>query len=404
MKQINLSNESFDDSITISRLIGKIQGDKNGPTVIFIGGIHGNEQSGVFALKRVLEELETFKDKIHGNVYALAGNLKALESNQRYIRSDLNRLWHSHIVEQINNENFEALNEEYEELKDLYLTIKNIMNEEKGPFYFMDLHTTSSPTSPFLTVNDSLLNRDFTSNYPIPNILGIEEYLNGPLLSYINELGYVAFGFEGGQHNDIRALNNHKSFIKLTLGIIGIVDKDDIQYQVHYDNLKNEGLKGSPFFEIIYRHVLKQEDDFKMCQEFKNFQQLKKGEEIAVHNHDTVKSEYDEMIFMPLYQSKGEDGFFIIRPIPKIFLNLSSKIRKWKLDDLLASLPGIHWKTKKKEALLVNKRVAKFFTKQIFHLFGYRNKTLDDKYWIMRSREKNSKYKEYMDQNWFHLN
>ena len=35
---------------------------------------------------------------------------------------------------------------------------------------------------------------------------GIEEYLNGPLLSYINELGYVAFGFEGGQHDDISAI------------------------------------------------------------------------------------------------------------------------------------------------------------------------------------------------------
>lgn len=59
---------------------------------------------------------------------------------------------------------------------------------------------------------------------------------------------------------------------------------------------------------------------------------------------------------------------------------------------------------KKREALLVNKNIAKFFTKQLFHLFGYRNKTLDDKYWIMKSREKNSKYKEYRNQDWFRVN
>ncbi len=401
MKQIKLESKIINQSITISRTIDCIRGKNKGPTIIFIGGIHGNEQSSVFALKKVMEELSPHAEKINGNIYALAGNLRALELNHRYVRTDLNRLWNKHVIEQINEHKFEALNEEYQELEELYLTIKEILDKEEGPFYFMDLHTTSSPTSPFLTVNDSLLNRNFTSNYPIPNILGIEEYLDGPLLSYINELGYVAFGFEGGQHQDEKAFMNHEAFIKLSIGITGIGDRKLIEYDKNYFYLKNEGLGDSPFYEIIYRHEIRANDEFRIQENFKNFQQLEVGELIAIHNHQAIESKSNNLIFMPLYQSKGEDGFFIIRLIPKLFLNLSSIIRKLKMDNFLAALPGIHWQNEKKEALLVNKNIAKFFTKQLFHLFGYRNKTLDDKYWIMKSREKNSKYKEYAKQAWF---
>ena len=39
-----------------------------------------------------------------------------------------------------------------------------------------------------------------------PIVLGIEEYLQGPLLSYINTLGYVSLGFESGQHDNKQAI------------------------------------------------------------------------------------------------------------------------------------------------------------------------------------------------------
>lgn len=47
-------------------------------------------------------------------------------------------------------------------------------------------------------VNDSFLNCIYIKNYLLFIVLGIEEYLEGFLLNYINELGYVVFGFEGG--------------------------------------------------------------------------------------------------------------------------------------------------------------------------------------------------------------
>ena len=43
--------------VETKRIIGHIKGDLPGPTLIFFGGIHGNEQSGVTALEHVFKEL-----------------------------------------------------------------------------------------------------------------------------------------------------------------------------------------------------------------------------------------------------------------------------------------------------------------------------------------------------------
>ena len=46
---------------------------------------------------------------------------------------------------------------------------------------------------------------------------------------------------------------------------------------------------------------------------------------------------------MPLYQSKGNDGYFLIRKIPGWTMKLSAIVRKWKLDRILIILPGVKW-------------------------------------------------------------
>jgi hypothetical protein len=77
-------------------------------------------------------------------------------------------------------------------------------------------------------VNDSLINRKFSTQNPVPMILGIEEYLDGALLSYINDLGYVSFGYEAGQHDDIASLENQIAFIYLSIVFAEVVSKDDV--------------------------------------------------------------------------------------------------------------------------------------------------------------------------------
>ena len=71
-------------------------------------------------------------------------NRIGLKNNQRYIDKDLNRVW---LIENLSQlENKKTLNNEEAEQQELYKILKQIIKENSGPLYFIDLHTTSSKT------------------------------------------------------------------------------------------------------------------------------------------------------------------------------------------------------------------------------------------------------------------
>lgn len=396
-----VNSKVLQQDIEINRMIGHIKGEQPGPTLIFIGGIHGNEPAGVFALLQVFDNYHANPYPVKGNIYGISGNLWALERGDRFHENDLNRLWTKERLSQLRAGTLEVNNEDLAQLQEIYNIISDILNTETGPFYFLDLHTTSSKTIPFLTVNDSLLNRKFTSLYPVPIILGIEEYLDGPALSYINELGYVAFGFEGGQHDDAEAIENHVSFIHFTLGITGCASKNDVEFEKHQNTLLENTGRSHEIYEIYFRHEIMPDEEFEMRPGFVNFQTVKKGQEIAVSNGRVLKAKKNGRMFMPLYQKKGDDGFFAIRKIPRFYLWLSAWFRKVRLDGILPILPGISWASEKHDELIVNRKTARFITKGFFHLFGYRSKRIDKTHLMIKNREAASRYREYRDTIWF---
>lgn len=395
---IQVHNKTLQKTISVDRIIKKIEGKQSGPVVVFFGGIHGNETAGVFALNSVLNNLNT--DDVNGTIYGITGNIKALKKNQRFLEQDLNRIWTAEKLESLNG--IKKLNPEQEEQLEIYSIIKDILNSHNGPFYFIDLHTTSSRTLPFITINDSIINRKFSQLFPVPIVLGIEEYLNGPLLSYINTLGYVSLGFESGQHEDEHAITCAIAFINLALGYIDAVPEEKIKdFEVYYNLLKLEALNKKDVFEVVHLHSIVNGEKFKMHPNFNSFQNVKKGTPLAVSDGKELIAERDSVIFMPLYQRRGRDGYFLIRKIKPFFLNLSSILRRMKADSLLAILPGISWDTKEKNALRVNLRITKFLAKPIFHLLGYRNRRLGQTHLKIYNRERISKRKIYTKEKWW---
>lgn len=393
---IQVHSNAIDKSISFERIIGKITGELEGPTVVFFGGIHGNETAGVFALKDVFSKINS--QQVKGSIYGIAGNLKALKCNQRYIKKDLNRLWLNGITEVL--EKKREISEDEEEQKELNTILKDIIDKESGPFYFIDLHTTSSKTLPFITINDALINRKFSKLFPVPIVLGIEEYLDGPLLSHINQLGYVSLGFESGQHTEASAISNSVAFIFLCLVFAKAINKNNIyKYDAYYSQLEIAAEDNNEIFEVVYLHRIKEKEVFKMKTGFKSFQNINKGQLLAISNEKNITSPYKAKMFMPLYQTKGKEGFFIIKKINPFFLKLSEILRRIKIDNLLIILPGITWQNKKEGILQVNLKVAKFMAKPIFHLLGYRNKQFNETNIYLFNRERTSKKKMY--KSWF---
>lgn len=395
---IDVYSNAIDHKISVNRLIKKIEGVQPGATVVFFGGVHGNENSGVLAIKDVLEKIN--KKDVKGTIYGIAGNLKALQQQQRYIDEDLNRLWTKERIACIKNKI--NLNAEESELLELLNILNTIIETNEPPFYFIDLHTTSSKTLPFITINDALINRKFSNLFPVPIVLGIEEYLNGPLLSFINQLGFVSLGFESGQHHDLQSITNSIAFVYLTLIFSGILDiKGDLDFNAYYDELKTKSSNLIDVYEVIYLHKIKEKDTFKMYDGFKSFQILKKNTILAINNEIEIKAPFSGRIFMPLYQKKGAEGFFIIKRIVPFFLKLSTVLRHIKTDSLLVLLPGISWVSKTEGLLQVNLKIAKFFAKSFFHLLGYRNKQITSTHLRLNNRERVAKTSMYKKELWY---
>ncbi len=386
----------------ISRFIGKVDGEQNGPTIICFGGIHGNEPAGVKALENLFEKLNKGSFEVRGTLIGIRGNIPALLQRRRFLNQDLNRLWTVEKIGEIKNKPISELEVEEVELLEIERIISGALGSYEPPFYFIDFHTTSSKTLPFITINDALINRKFSKQFPVPIILGIEEYLDGPLLSRMNKMGYVSLGFESGQHNEESAVKNSIAFLWLTLVFSGMIERQEVEYfEIYYKQLDASAKADSRFYEVVHRQGLKKTDEFSMLNGYESFQKVTKGTLLAIQNREKVFAEKNTMLFMPLYQQQGAEGFFLIKNIPRWALKTSAILRKTKFDNLLTLLPGITWSSSAKESLLVNLSVARFFTKSFFHLLGYRNREVDKTHVMMYNRERTASNHMYRNEPWY---
>ncbi len=364
-------------------LIKRIKGKHSFPTVVAFGGVHGNESAGVLALEKVVKTIEKDQLHFHGNFYAIKGNLKALDKKVRFIHKDLNRIWTRRNIKHLFDD--QEVFAELEEQRELFQLIRDIFSESVGPFYFIDLHTTSSYTIPFITISDSLNNRKFSSNFHIPIILGIEEYLEGPVLTFLNEFGHISLGFEAGQHNESSSVNNCEFFIWKSLALTGCINKKKVKNYFFLRKRFNY-YRSSNFYHITEKHTIEENDSFEMQEGYTNFQPIKKGELLAHSNGHELKASENGKIFMPLYQKLGEDGYFIIRKISKFWLGLSKFLRKTRSHHLLRLLPGI--RKVSHYTLRVDPKTAVFLTNQIFHLFGHRRRVKKGKHLYFTKRDR----------------
>ena len=387
-----------ENKINTDRIFHYLKGDTPGSTMVFFAAVHGNELAGVHGLNNALEHLAP--QDVKGEIYGVYGNIQAIQQGQRYISQDLNRAWTYEKIKKV--ESGGHLVDEEDELRHLLLFLENLLSKKNGPIYFIDLHTTSSQSLPFITINDTLSNRKFSKCFPVPIVLGIEEYLNGTLLSYLNTKGFVSIGFEAGQHIDPLAIEHCEAFIHLAMACSGILKNYSSQKNKRSrDKLKSVSQGVSSFFEIIDKYQIEPNEVFAMEKGFKSFETIKKGVLLAHSNGQSVHSEHDGNIFMPLYQKYGDDGFFIIRDIPVFYLWLSRILRNLKADALLTLLPGIEWKNKEKGILIANLKTTRFMAKQVFHLFGFRQQIINEGIILLYNRERVSRNDMYKKEPWY---
>jgi succinylglutamate desuccinylase len=298
----------------LSRIIADLGHAHKGNTLIAVGALHGNEKSGLIALERVSRALESEKDHLNGRFLALKGNLKAIEENCRYIDLDLNRAWTDENI-RLNGHSAAAGVHELQEMQELKVLLDEAISTKSEHVFLADLHTTSGPTIPFLVTNRLDDAIEYTNAFPMPHVSGIEGYLDGTMLSYLNHKGQVGLAFEAGQHENDMSIKRQESFIWLSLYETGILGpRYDERFTRHYTFLTEELTTRHKAFTLIYRHRIEESDEFQMKQGYSNFQKVSEGEVLAKDKNGEITCPYDGFIFLPLYQKQGTDGFFIITP------------------------------------------------------------------------------------------
>lgn len=373
------------ESQTESHVIGEFVGNADGPTLIAVGSIHGNEPSGRLALERVAPHLESLSEKLRGRVYLLVGNVRAFDRSVRFVDADLNRHWTRENI-RINTRLSPDAWAEDREQHDLLTIFREVLNSAGDEVYVLDLHSTSAGGVPFATVGDTLRNRRFAQMLQVTILLGIEEQLEGTMLEFLNNEGTVTLGFEAGQHAAAESIANHEALVWLALVNSGILAAEDVPDFEKHRRILAESTGEARVLEVRYREAISEDDEFEMKPGFKNFDPVKRGQFLASSRNGTITAAETGLILMPLYQRQGEDGFFIVRTVARFWLRVSEIIRRFELADYMHLLPGVRRHPKHREVLQIDTRIARFFPLQIFHLLGFRKLRWENNFLMVSRR------------------
>ncbi|WP_441001201.1 hypothetical protein [Fodinibius sp. SL11] len=313
MKNPTISN--IETKTEEDRILGNIEGDPGGPTVVLLTGLHGNESAGVEAAQNIFDMLVGIRPRIRGQLIILRANLPALKHNVRYVDEDMNRLWVPAIIDQVRHTPEAHIDSnERREMKRLLPILDEIQERSEGPVVLADVHTFSASGNMFSITNSDPRQRNLLSNLYVPMVFGIEKSLQGTVLGYYQKQGFISFGLEGGQHTNELTEYNITASLLLLLHAVGSIEKQYVEKIAEFEQHLKAHTQNLPVeTELVYQHIIQPGDGFAMRPGYSNFQPIKKGEWLANDNDGKIIAQTDGYILMPLYQKQGNDGFFIIK-------------------------------------------------------------------------------------------
>ncbi|TVR64763.1 MAG: hypothetical protein EA422_05815 [Gemmatimonadales bacterium] len=366
----------------MNRVLCDVRGPLPGPTLVGLGGMHGNEPAGVRALEAVAAELSG-DGLLRGRFVGLAGNLPALATGVRFVDRDLNRIWDVEGAD----DTAEATQRD-----ELRRELARIRADSDGPIHLVDIHTTSGDGPPFTVLGDTLANRAMALVIPVPMVLGLADALPGTLIDSQDAAGIASLAFEAGQHDDPISVEHGADALWLLLGWLAMIPRRDLRVRTPRRRL-TRATRGFPSaVRLVHRHALESTSEFRMRTGLRSFAAIKRGEVLAEEDGGVVRAPASGHILLPLYQSSGDDGFFVGRPIGQSWLRVSEALRRRRVERWLRFLPGILPEADPGSggaaAFRVHPFIRRVFFPSLFRLLGYRATPLPDgRYLLVRRSE-----------------
>ena len=337
-------------SRTDSGLIGWVEGASEGPLLLCIGGLHGNEPAGVHALEALIGQVRARRGAMAGDFVAVVGNTSALTAGRRFLSHDMNRAWTAGRIDLSRNGHASAeahrgvdedlrrvrksadlsrpgvhplrrkrvsgLSPEDREMVRLLHLLDVVAERRRGPVHVLDLHTTSGRGGTFTSTADLPRNRRFAMKIPVPLVLGLDEHLEGTLLGYLDQLDYTTTVCECGQHEEPRAVTRARAAVWLAIRAAGLLPETAVPEARRSFRIMRAARDHLPkVFETVHRHPVTPADRYRTRPGFGNFQLIRAGQVVGDDRRGKVAAPMSGRLLMPLYQELGEDGFFIVREV-----------------------------------------------------------------------------------------
>jgi hypothetical protein len=185
--------------------------------------------------------------------------------------------------------------------------------------YFLDLHTTSAGGVPFSMIRDVPEQIAFASGFGLPVIIGLLERIDGALLEYMREQGFVCMGVEGGRNGDPASIDHHEAVLWVALVATGILAETAVPRLSGCRAQLRKARGALPAVtRITHRHAIAPGDHFKMEPGFDNIQRIRGGDLLARDRNGEIHAHEPGLLLMPLYQAQGDDGFFLGREVQEL--------------------------------------------------------------------------------------
>jgi len=361
------------------RELGAYDPGRAGPTLVILGGVHGNEPAGIHAFRAVLERLlEHRPEAFRGKLVGLAGNISALndpDRRSRYLDADLNRLMTPELLAS------DSDMPDLHEARALAAALRDAKDDARGPLIVIDLHTVSSPSPPFVAMSDSLPARAVARHFPLPVFLAFEEHLEGLVADFATtQLGAVAMIIEGGQHDDPTSVEVLEAVIWTALhgtGNLAIGDGPELKTDPRDVLSRAAGERARRVYDIRHRYAIAS-DDFAIEPGRRAFDIVRRGKTVLARDGGrAIVAPMSGRLFMPNRQPLrrvGDDGYFIAAEVGRAWLQLSARLRTMDRVHraLPRVLPGVRARVGKPGELVIAPEIAAVYRRQLFHLLGYR--------------------------------
>lgn len=192
---------------------------QEGPSVLLVGGMHGNEILGVLVAEMFRREFESGSLRlISGTFRLMLGNPRAIEANGRTApgRPDMNRILRTDLYENGGGYGWEGRH------------AARIMNAARASDITIDLHSTNNPSPAFVCASSSPRHREIYRWLRREAVVTDPRRLvskgGGSLDEFADDCGKIGICYESGQALDVSNVLPVFEMVKAVLISQGMVE------------------------------------------------------------------------------------------------------------------------------------------------------------------------------------